>query len=221
MVTTISDQQTLQFLNWILHEKHSHEYNYKKHSLSLLDELNDPFCYLRLPIHLHFPGNKSTENSRHILVLIQSGSAATGFVENTKLIDHKVFTAYMVRKKQGKSQIKHLKTKGKSRAGSRVRLASTIKFFENINSRLQLYFQKDPIDRIALSCSKTLIPWLFQSKIKCPFEKRDGRIYMIPKDVSQPNYKVLTEVNKFLMRCDVHYEDAHSQRIEKIFADIA
>ena len=48
----------------------------------------------------------------------------------------------MVRKKRGVSQIKHLKTKGKSRAGSRVRLAETEEFFENINGRLQDYFEE-------------------------------------------------------------------------------
>jgi hypothetical protein len=220
MVTTISDQQALQFIHRILSDEHRHEYNYKKHRLNLLDEMNDPYGYLRLPLHVHFPGQKSMENSRYILVLIQSGSAATGFVENKKLIDHKVFNAYMVRKKQGKSQIKHLKTKGKSRAGSRIRLASTVKFFEEINSRLQRYFEEDNIDRIALSCSKTLIPWLLRSKTSCPFKIRDERIYMIPKDVPPPNFRVLTEVNKFLMRCDVHYADIHRQRMEEMLEDI-
>ena len=36
--------------------------------------------------------------------------------EGEELIEHKVFKTYMVRKKQGKSQIKHLKSKGKSKS---------------------------------------------------------------------------------------------------------
>ena len=221
MITALSDQLTRQFLNWIISNDIRHEYQYTRHRLNLLDEMNNNFGYIRLPLQVQYPGNSASGALRFITVLIQSGNAATGIVENEKLIDHKVFTAYMVRKKQGKSQIKHLKTKGKSRAGSRIRLAGTVKFFENINTRLQRYFENNEIDRIALSCSKTLIPYLFGSKVKCPFDKKDERIYMIPKDIPQPNFAILKTVNKFLLRGDLHYEEIHRQRIEEMFAAIA
>ncbi|MEO1451203.1 MAG: hypothetical protein AAFV07_16855 [Bacteroidota bacterium] len=43
----------------------------------------------------------------------------------------------MKRHKRGKAQISYLNTRGKSKAGSRIRLANTVAFFEEINERLQ------------------------------------------------------------------------------------
>ena len=60
-----------------------------------------------------------------ILLLRANGNAALGYFEEGKILNHKVIRKYMVRKKQGKSQLKHLNSKGKSRAGSRVRLQQT------------------------------------------------------------------------------------------------
>lgn len=115
--------------------------------------------------------------------------AVTAYYENGQLADHKVFRAYMVRKKQGKSQIKHLKTKGKSRAGSRVRLQETLEFFENINERLQSYFEENQVDLIALGCSPTLVPYFFNSKKATPFEKSDPRIFKIPIHVPSATFE--------------------------------
>src|SRR5688500_9426516 len=167
------------------------EYDPEKHRILLLDETGEESCILRLPISLPAPVKDLSfpERSMHyVILLVQSGSCAVGYFENGINLDHKVFRAYMVRKKRGVSQIKHLKTKGKSRAGSRVRLAETEEFFENINERLQEYFANYRIDRIALSCSKILIPYLFNSKIPAPFQKRDPRILKIPKHIHLPIY---------------------------------
>jgi hypothetical protein len=122
----------------------------------------------------------------------------------------------MVRKKQGTSQVKYLKSKGKSRAGSRVRLGETIEFFENINERLQEYFQEHEIHRIAMSCSKILIPYLFNSKVSTPFDKKDKRIYRIPKHIHTPIYDVMMEVNKFLQKGELIYEDTHQALVDSL-----
>lgn len=124
-----------------------------------------------------------------VIVSVKSGMAVTAFYENGQLADHKVFRAYMVRKKQGKSQIKHLKTKGKSRAGSRVRLQETLEFFESINERLQFYFEEKHVDLIALGCSSTLIPYFFNGKKATPFEKSDPRIFKIPIHVPTATFE--------------------------------
>ncbi|MEL7003546.1 MAG: hypothetical protein AAFN93_12555 [Bacteroidota bacterium] len=100
-----------------------------------------------------------------------------------------------------------MKTKGKSRAGSRVRLANTIEFFENINERLQFYFEEYEVDRIAMSCSKTLIPFVFNSKVQCPFDKKDERIYKVPKHIHTPGYDILINTHEFLMRGEVSYNE--------------
>ncbi len=144
-----------------------------------------------------------------------------GYFEDGVSLNHKVFRSYMVRKKQGKSQIKYLKTKGKSRAGSRVRLGETEEFFENINGRLQEYFQQHEIHRIALSCSKTLLPFLFDAKVPTPFDKRDERIFKIPKHVHTPIYEVMMDANRFLNRGELIYEPAQQAFIHQLIPEQA
>lgn len=94
----------------------------------------------------HEKGMQVKSDPHFALALIKAGQAAVGYFHQGELIDHRVFRAYMVRQKQGKSQIKHLKTKGKSRAGSRIRLSETERFFEEINERLTTYETDFPID---------------------------------------------------------------------------
>ncbi|WP_224743991.1 hypothetical protein [Pontibacter aquaedesilientis] len=174
------------------------EYDPDKHRLALLDEGGNEQVYFRLPLPLPYTGIALEKHMNYVILLIQSGSCALGYFENGRCLDHKVFRSYMVRKKQGKSQIKYLKTKGKSRAGSRVRLGETLEFFENINGRLQEYFEEHEVQRIAISCSKTLIPYLFNSKVRTPFTKDDPRLYKIPKHIHTPIYDVLLDTNRFL-----------------------
>ncbi len=163
----LSLNTTLQVLENIRNATLPFVYDYEKHRIVILDEIENELVYLRLPIVIPTCLTDSSQISKHvnyIILLIQSGNCSIGYFENGENFDHKVFRAYMVRKKQGTSQVKYLKSKGKSRAGSRVRLGETIEFFENINERLQEYFQEHEIHRIAMSCSKILIPYLFNSK---------------------------------------------------------
>ncbi|MDX5417808.1 MAG: hypothetical protein LPK09_01230 [Hymenobacteraceae bacterium] len=126
-------------------------YDTDRHRLALLDEAGNEAVYFRLPITLPHTGIAKAKPVNYVILLIQSGNCALGYFENGKCLDHKVYRSYMVRKKQGKSQIKYLKTKGKSRAGSRVRLGETVEFFENINGRVQEYFEEHEVDRMAIS----------------------------------------------------------------------
>ncbi|MFD2512275.1 hypothetical protein ACFSRY_00235 [Pontibacter locisalis] len=196
-------------------------YEQEKHRVVLLDEAGEETFYFRLPITLSAPvHNLPEENTKinYVVLLIQSGNCALGYFEDGRNLDHKVFRSYMVRKKQGKSQIKYLKTKGKSRAGSRVRLGETVEFFENINERLQQYFKEHVVHRIAISCSKTLIPYLYSSKIATPFDKNDPRLYKIPKHIHTPIYEVLLEANRFLMRGELIYDAARQGMVEELLS---
>lgn len=177
----------------------------KKRTITFYGSNDDKIFKIRFAINVDFDQESKKiiplDFQNHIVLIIKSGIASIAFFENRQLIDHKVFRAYMVRKKQGKSQIKYLKTKGKSRAGSRVRLQETIDFFENINQRLLEYFNEYRIDTIAFSCSQTLIPYLFQSKTLTPFDKKDDRIYKIPKHIDSGTHENLMEVNSQLFEC--------------------
>ncbi|RNI27571.1 hypothetical protein EFA69_15720 [Rufibacter immobilis] len=197
-------------------------YDYEKHRLVFLDEQGNEEWYFRLPLTLppvQPQAEVTTKPVNYVVLLIQAGNCAMGYFEDGKNLNHKVYRSYMVRKKQGKSQIKYLKTKGKSRAGSRVRLGETAEFFENINGRLQDYFEAHQIDRIALSCSKTLIPYLYASKVPTPFDKRDPRLFKIPKHVHTPIYEVIMEVNRFLLRGELIYEPRHQELIHTLLPD--
>ena len=176
-------------------------YNYKKHSILIADDDQDKLGIVRLPLHLELDDELDiTDDEVVVLYLsIEAGNAAICIQEGKETIYHTTFSAYMTRKKQGFSQVKYLNKKGKSRAGSRVRLASTIEFFENINEILTELFDEIMIERIAISCTPTLLPYLYQSKVVCPFSKDDERLYKIPLHIPQSNYTNLSATIKKLM----------------------
>lgn len=148
----------------------------------------------------------------YLLILIQAGAASLGYFEEGELVYHKVITAYMVRKKQGKAQIKHLNTKGKSRLGSRIRLQNTILFFEKINAKLKKWHQEsaifDKIERIGQSGSPDVWHLFYTSKEEAPFQKNDARLRKIPLTVHTPNFEELQRVNRWVNRGElITYKD--------------
>ncbi|GAB2610954.1 hypothetical protein [Belliella aquatica] len=199
------------------------EYNDKKHLLDfILDK--ESIIKLRLPLDMDFDFDKKlpihTDFKNYVLIMIRSGIASVGFFENYVNHQHKVFRAYMTRKKQGKSQIKHLKTKGKSRAGSRIRLQETLEFFESINHRIQEHFDEFRIDKIGISCSETLIPYFYGGKVPTPFDKQDERIFKIPKHIQNPTFEELTEVNKFLMQSEIRIAEGGQLHYEAFMYEV-
>jgi hypothetical protein len=137
-------------------------------------------------------------DSHFALVMIRAGQASLGYFHQGKLIDHRVFRAYMVRQKQGKSQIKYLKTKGKSRAGSRVRLAETERFFEEINERLNFYDSQYHIDFWGVSCGKTLWPYFFSSSPPPPFTSDSNALIELPFHVGKASHEELQSAGKMV-----------------------
>ncbi len=131
----------------------------------------------------------------YAIILIQAGAAALGQYETKELKNHRVIKKYMVRKKQGKAQIKHLASKGKSRLGSRIRLQNSVRFFEEINDILTEWDITSTSETILLSLPKNLKNLLFTSRTPTPFDKKDQRIRKIPVDVKVPSYKELLHIN--------------------------
>lgn len=175
----------------------------KKQTLTFLDEKNTN-CTLVFP--LVFPVIRSgsmkeilqqiaASTQTYTIVLIQAGAAAIGHFESDNLMHHKVIKKYMVRKKQGKSQIKHLSTKGKSRLGSRIRLRNSRLFFEEINEILTRWNVAFKSEAILLSVPINLKNLLFTSRISVPFDKKDPRLRKIPIDIRTPSLKELMHVN--------------------------
>lgn len=70
-----------------------------------------------------------------VVLLLRAGDAALGHWRDGELIAHKVFSRYVVRG-HGKAQAAHLKTKGKSRYGARLRLQNAARLLSEVNERL-------------------------------------------------------------------------------------
>ncbi|MEP5364749.1 MAG: hypothetical protein ABJQ37_12940 [Reichenbachiella sp.] len=199
-----------------IRERYQYTYDFQKHVILLENESREVLGQIRLPLHLILNDQLEIVNecAQVLYLSIESGNAAICVMEGKTNIYHTTFSAYMTRKKQGVSQIKYLNKKGKSRAGSRVRLAKTIEFFENINSTLSELLANHEIDRLALNCSTTLIPYLHQSKVPCPFEKKDDRLYKIPLHISQSNFTNLDKAIKKLMAPMLLYDIRFKVRFE-------
>lgn len=198
----------------------NHEYQFKKHVILLKDVEHNPIGTIRLPLNLILrPDLTIISDEAHVLYLsIESGYAAISVMEGEENVYHTTFGAYMTRKKQGFSQIKYLNKKGKSRAGSRVRLAATFEFFENINLTLTELLEEYEIDRLALNCNTTLIPYLYQSKVKCPFDKNDPRLYKIPLHIPQSNFTNLEAAIKKLKAPVLFYEEENRGLMEGLIS---
>ena len=164
----------------------------------------------RFPFIFALPGEESDlenliqqvqafeETPNYLIILIEAGQAALGNFEEGQIDSHKVIRKYMVRAKQGKVQLSHLKTKGKSKLGSRIRLAQSKEFFEDINEKL-IEWEVEEVDLIFYRSSIQLWNGLFEANNEPPFEKRDDRLRKIPKDLPTPTYELLLEMNKFIL----------------------
>ena len=194
-------------------------YNKSKHTLELENEEGESVGYIRLPLQvelseeLEFLGEDATV----LYLSIEAGNAAVCVTEGAEITYHTTFSAYMTRKKQGFSQVKYLNKKGKSRAGSRVRLASTMEFFENINTLLEELFEEQIFDRVALSCTTTLLPYLYGSKVECPFDKKDEHLYKIPLHIPQSNYSNLVTCIKKLKAPTLFFQKEYEQELLGVF----
>lgn len=208
----------LEFLINALKDKFTVTYESSKHKLIFQGEEDSPIS-LRLPIPYIYNNNRESDPEEwitpYIICIIQSGSAALAYCEGLQIIEHKVFKAYMVRKKQGMSQLKYLKTKGKSKAGSRVRLGNTTHFFEEIIEKLSDWLDYYETEKIALSLNKTLYPYLF-NKDNEVLDKNDHRIYKIPKHIEDPSFENLLKIHIYLLKGEIIYDESQKLFVEKI-----
>lgn len=200
MIEFIADKQTLSSISF--------EFDRDKHKVLGFENLKRVF-ELRLPLPSFGIGpdesiDKYLERIAgesfppYFILLIQAGHAALGYFEDGAVVRHKALRAYMVRKGQGQNQLTASKNgKGRS-AGSQLRYQNAIHFFEDINRALGEWKVIDRCERILYSCPVGLWSYLFNSKIKCPFDKKDPRLQKIPLDVRIPNYEELLRVNQVI-----------------------
>ena len=147
------------------------------------------------------PGELGT----HLVLLLQAGAAALGLWQRGALVHHKVIKKYVVRG-SGRAQPTHLKTRGKSRYGSRLRLQNHRKLLTEVNETLCSWVADVPdMDERFYSCPVRTWPELFGSKPPPPFE-REG-FAKIPLDVHVPSFEELQRVYRELCRGRVEVAD--------------
>jgi hypothetical protein len=197
-------EKSLDFLNY-LQKKADTEIliESEKHRLSAFDGHKNKIFEFKCPLLLDLskfsvetqPIDNQCFIDNYLILLIQPGQAALGYFEEGELENHIVIRRYMTRAKQGKTQIRHLKTKGKSKLGSRIRLQQTIDFFEEINTKLDEWEIIEKTQKIYYSAAIDLWNLVFDSKVECPFLKKDARLQKIPFNIMPPNYEELWRVN--------------------------
>lgn len=133
------------------------------------------------------------------IVLIRAGTASMGCYIDGELEAHKVIRKYMVRKSQGRTQIAYLNQKGKSRAGSRVRLRESVEFFEEINEKLSDWKEDfgEP-EWILQSCPVRLWSHWFESRVEAPYRADDPIWVHIPFHVHQPDHEELLRIHRLI-----------------------
>ncbi len=191
-----------------------------------------PICLPNLPDFNNFDDDFSGENLEKnledflvfaptLVILIQAGHAAIGYFEENELVLHKVITRYMVRG-NGKAQHTYLKTRGKSKAGSRIRLAQTLDFFEEINQKIDEWAIIDDCRKVLYSASIPLWNMLFESKVAPVFEKIDKRLLKIPLDVDVPNHAELLHIGEMMQEGQIRLflNDINSNANNLIISDL-
>lgn len=210
--------QTFQLIEYAASSKWQLDYKVEKHQL-VAEKDGIALLKLFLPWHFEWTEDQKLQaiEDFHLgVVAIRSGQAVCGYFHREILLDHKVIRAYMVRKKQGKSQIKHLKTKGKSRAGSRIRLEETERFFEEINERLNHYDSTYPICRWGIACSKTLWPYFFQSDTPPPFDQQSKSLISLPVHFNQASFEELQDLSRVLFQAHVVLSESKLEILEHL-----
>ena len=135
----------------------------------------------------------------YVVVLIRSDFCALSYFEKDTMIHQKTIRAYMSRRKQGKNELTHSESGKKNKtSGGQIRYRNALRFFEEINETLNDWQKNKRIDLIFYSCPIKMWQYVFNSKVRCFFDKKDKRLVKIPLDVNVPNLEELTRVNKVI-----------------------
>lgn len=135
---------------------------------------------------------------RHVCVLLQQGAMAIGYWDGDVLTRHKAEKRYVVRG-NGKAQATHLRTKGKSRYGSRLRLQNWDLLLSDVTTRLCAWRDELPLpERIFLAMTDRCRAALWDADPPPPFARDDARIRRIGRHVHVPDHEELLAVQRWL-----------------------
>lgn len=137
-------------------------------------------------------------SERQLVLLLRAGAMAFGCWQAGELLQHKAVRKYVVRG-NGKAQGAHLKTRGKSRYGSRLRLQNWRSLLRETNERLRdCQEQFGPFDRIYYGVPIRVFSELLDADPSPPFGREDRHLQRLPMHVHRPSYEELLRVRTWL-----------------------
>jgi len=141
---------------------------------------------------------------RQIILLLRAGVAALGYWRADALLQHKVVKKYVVRGR-GRAQPSYLRSKGKSRHGSRLRLRNARALLQEVNGRLEHWWRQEGPAEVFYSCGVRLWADLRQAPVAPPFAA--GEALKLPLDVRAPSHVELLRVRRLMSRGSVEWLD--------------
>lgn len=145
-----------------------------------------------------FLARASIEPRRHVVALLQYGAMAMGYWDGASLVRHKAEKRYVVRG-NGAAQVTHLRTKGKSRYGSRLRLQNWQLLLADVTERFVAWWEELPEPELVfLAMNPRAAAALWQAEPPPPFPRDDPRIRRVPRHVHVPDHEELLAVERFL-----------------------
>ncbi len=182
----------------------------------ILDAAGETLLELELPFwSQNFEVGEWPIQGRDVFFLFRAGSAALGLCEDRVLVEHKCFQRYVVRGK-GKAQPSHLRTKGKSRYGSRLRLQNFDRLIEESIERLRCWAEDGPLHRVFLSCPERLLSDLLAANPPFPIDKADPRLRRLPIHVHEPRFAELERVRAWTQQGWLRYGPSSLQHPDLI-----
>ena len=143
-----------------------------------------------LPSATEFAATLPDELGLHLVVLLQAGAASLGIFEEGRSLETKTFKRYVVRGR-GKAQTTYLKSKGKSRFGSRLRLQNARRLLVEVNDKLEDWLATyGKPQRLFYSASVRLWPDLFAEGRGAPLSQSDDWT-RIRRDLPTPTTEVM------------------------------
>ena len=133
-----------------------------------------------------------------VVLLMQAGAHAYGLWVDDELIRHRADKRYVVRG-NGKAQPTHLKTRGKSRYGSRLRLQNAKALVAGtIEDLRQWHDDYGPFDTLYRSCpQRAWSDFLATADPRPPFGTPE-RMVTIPLDVGVPCFAEVCRIREWL-----------------------
>jgi hypothetical protein len=133
-----------------------------------------------------------------LVLILRAGAAAAGVWRDDDLLVHKAIKKYVVRG-SGKAQTTYRKTKGKSRAGSRLRLRNAQSLLEDVNERLARWeAELGAFDRVLHYAPERLWADLMRADPPPPFAADDPRLLRIALHVHEPRFEELLRVHRLM-----------------------